>query len=84
MAVVAFLTDSIFVLPIIGGILVIEVGSILLQLFYKKFFHRKFFLATPIHHHFEAKGWPAHKVTMRFWIIGVLFAIIGVAIRLLN
>jgi len=84
MAVVAFLTDSVIVLPIIAGLLVIEVGSIILQLFSKRFRHKKIFLATPIHHHFEAKGWPSYKVTMRFWIIGVVLAIVGVAIRLLG
>ena len=84
MAVVAFLTDSVMVLPIIAGLLVIEVGSIILQLLSKRFRHKKIFLATPIHHHFEAKGWPAYKVTMRFWIIGVVLAIVGIAIRLLG
>jgi phospho-N-acetylmuramoyl-pentapeptide-transferase len=84
MAVVAFLTDSVAVLPIIGGILVLEVGSILIQLFSKKFRRKKIWLSTPIHHHFEAKGWPAHQVTMRFWIIGLVFAILGVVIRLMG
>lgn len=84
MAVVAFLTDSVIVLPIIAGLLVIEVLSIILQLLSKKFRQKKIFLATPIHHHFEARGWPSHKVTMRFWIIGVVFAIVGIAIRLLG
>lgn len=84
MAVVAFLTDSVLVLPIIAGLLVIEVGSIILQLLSKKFFKRKIWLCTPIHHHFEAKGWPSHQVTMRFWIISVVFAILGVAIKLLG
>lgn len=84
MAVVAFLTDSVAVLPIIGGILILEVGSILIQLFSKKFRHKKIWLSTPIHHHFEAKGWPAHQVTMRFWIIGLVLAIFGVAIRLMG
>jgi len=84
MAVVAFLTDSVAVLPIIAGPLVIEVGSIILQLFSKKFRHKKIWLSTPIHHHFEAKGWPSYKVTMRFWIISMVFAILGVAIRLLG
>ncbi|MEK7503815.1 MAG: hypothetical protein AAB577_02425, partial [Patescibacteria group bacterium] len=77
LTVVAFLTDSVFVLPVIGFLLVIESGSVILQLLSKKFRHKKLFLAAPIHHHFEAKGWPAHKVTMRFWIIGVVAAIIG-------
>jgi len=84
MAVVAFLTDSVVVLPIIAGLLVIEVGSIILQLLSKKFRHKKIWLATPIHHHFEARGWPAHQVTMRFWIISVVLAILGVAMRLLG
>lgn len=84
LAVVAFLTDSIVVLPIIAGLLVIEVGSVIIQLFSKRFFNKKIFLCTPIHHHFEAKGWSAAKVTMRFWIIGLVFAIVGVAIRLLG
>lgn len=84
LTVVAFLTDSVLVLPIIGFLLVIESGSVILQLLSKKFLKRKIFLASPIHHHFEAMGWPHFKVTMRFWVIGVVTAIIGVAIRLLG
>ena len=84
LTVVAFLTDSILVLPIIGFLLVIEAGSVILQLIWKKLFKKKLFLAAPIHHHFEAKGWPGYKITMRFWVIGVVMAIVGVAIRLLG
>ncbi len=84
MAVIAFLTDSILVLPIIAGVLVIEVGSIILQLLSKKFLHKKIWLCTPIHHHFEARGWPSYQVTMRLWIISVVLSILGVAIRLLG
>ena len=84
MAVVAFLTDSVLVLPIIAGLMVIEVGSVILQLLSKKFCHKKIWLSTPIHHHLEARGWPAYQITMRFWIISVVFAILGVAIRLLG
>jgi phospho-N-acetylmuramoyl-pentapeptide-transferase len=84
MAVVAFLTDSVAVLPIIAGLLVIEVGSIILQLLSKKFRKKKIWLSTPVHHHFEAKGWPSYKVTMRFWVIGIVLATVGVAIRLLG
>jgi len=82
--VVAFLTDSILVLPIIGFLLVIESGSVIIQLLSKKFRKKKVFLAAPIHHHFEANGWPHSKITMRFWVIGVVMAIIGLAIRLLG
>ncbi len=84
MAVVAFLTDSVVVLPIIAGLLVIEVGSIILQLLSKKFRHKKIWLSTPIHQHFEAKGWRPEQVTMRFWIISVVLMSLGVAIRLLG
>jgi phospho-N-acetylmuramoyl-pentapeptide-transferase len=84
MAVVAFFTDSVAILPIIAGPLVIEVGSIILQLISKKIRGKKIWLATPIHHHFEAKGMPVYQIVMRFWIIGVVLAIFGVAIRLLG
>lgn len=84
LTVVAFLTDSVLVLPIIGFLLVAESGSVILQLLSKKFRKKKIFLATPIHHHFEAKNWPHYKITMRFWVIGIVAAIIGVAIRLLG
>lgn len=84
LTVVAFLTDSVLVLPIIGFLLVIESGSVILQLLSKKFRKKKLFLASPIHHHFEARGWPHYKVTMRFWVVGIVMAIIGVAIRLLG
>jgi len=84
LTVVAFLTDSVLVLPIIGFLLVIESGSVILQLLSKKFRKKKLFLASPLHHHFEAKGWPHYKVTMRFWVISIVMAIIGVAIRLLG
>jgi len=82
LAVVAFLTDSVLVLPIIGILLVLESGSVILQLLSKKFRGKKLFLAAPLHHHFEAKGWPHYKVTMRFWVIGIISAIIGVIVRL--
>ncbi len=84
LTVVAFLTDSILVLPIIAFLLVIESLSVIIQLLSKKLFKKKVFLAAPIHYHFEAKGWPHYKITMRFWVIGIVMAIIGVAIRLLG
>jgi len=84
LTVIAFLTDSVLVLPIIGFLLVIESGSVIFQLLSKKFRHKKLFLASPIHHHFEAKGWPHYQITMRFWIIGAVMAIIGITLRLLG
>jgi len=85
LTVVAFLTDSVIVLPIIGILLVAESASVIIQVLSKKLRGgKKVFLAAPIHHHFEALGWPHYKITMRFWVIGVIMAIIGVAIRLLG
>ncbi len=84
LTVVAFLSDSVLVLPIIGFPLVVESGSVIIQLLSKKIRRKKVFLAAPIHHHFEAKGWPPYKVTMRFWVVGVVMAIVGVVIRLLG
>jgi len=84
LTVIAFMTDSVLVLPIIGFLLVAESGSVILQLLSKRFRHKKIWLSTPIHQHFEAKGWPHYKVTMRFWVVGAVMAIIGVTIRLLG
>ncbi|MFH1979370.1 MAG: hypothetical protein ABII97_03240 [Patescibacteria group bacterium] len=84
LTVVAFLTNSVLVLPIIALPLVLASGSDIIQIFSKKYFGRKVFLAAPIHHHFEAKGWPSNKVTMRFWVIGIVFAIIGMVIVLIG
>ncbi|MDD4333586.1 MAG: hypothetical protein PHS00_00295 [Candidatus Pacebacteria bacterium] len=83
MAVVAFLTDSIFVLPIIAGILVIEAGSVILQLLSKKFRQKKIWQSTPIHHHLEAMNWSQPQITMRLWLLSIIFALTGVAIKLL-
>ena len=84
LAVIAFYTNSVFVLPIIGFILVLESGSVIVQIFSRKVFGKKIFLSTPIHHHFEALGWPETKVTMRFWIITAMAAVVGVAINLIG
>lgn len=84
LGVVAMLTNSLFLLPLIGMIFVIEAGSSLIQILSKRLFHRKVFISAPIHHHLEASGWPETKVTMRFWVIacvagfaGVLLALVG-------
>ncbi|MDP2930005.1 MAG: hypothetical protein Q8N56_00115 [bacterium] len=84
MAVTAFLTNSVLVLPLIAGIMVLEVSSSILQLLSKKIRGKKIWLSTPIHHHFEAVGWPPYQITMRFWLIGIVLAILGVAIRLMS
>ena len=84
LGVVAMLTDSLFLLPIIGVLFVVEAGSSALQIFSKKVFGKKIFLSAPIHHHLEASGWPETKVTMRFWVIGSVAAFIGILVALLG
>ncbi len=90
-AVVAFMTDSLgggyglLVLPIIAFPLVATTLSTILQVASKKLRNgKKIFLVAPIHHHFEALGWPAYKVTMRYWIISVIFALLGMSIALIG
>lgn len=84
MTAVAFITNSVVVLPIIAGVLVIETGSVIIQLLSKKIRGKKIWQSTPIHHHLEAKGWKAYQITMRFWIISVILAVLGVSIQLLR
>jgi len=84
LAIVAFLTNSILLLPIIGLVFVIEAASTGIQLFSKRFFGKKVFLSSPIHHHFQALGWPETKVTMRFWIISAITSIVGLIIYFLG
>jgi len=84
LGVIAMLTNSLFFLPFIGFILVIESMSVVIQVGYRKFKHRKLFLSTPIHHHFEARGWPETKVTMRFWIIAGVMATIGLILYFID
>lgn len=84
LGVIAMLTNSAVVLFVIVFIYVLESGSVVIQLTSKKLFKRKVFLAAPIHHHFEAKGWPEPKVTMRAWIFTAVTAIMGVIIGILG
>ncbi len=85
LGVVAMLTDTVLLLPIIGFVFVIEAGSSMLQIASKKLRGgKKIFKIAPIHHHFEASGWPETKVTMRFWLIGVISSIVGIIIYLME
>jgi phospho-N-acetylmuramoyl-pentapeptide-transferase len=84
LGVVAMLTNSVFVLPFVGAVFVLEAGSSLLQIFSKKVFHRKIFRSAPLHHHLEALGWPETKVTMRLWVLGQIAGAIGLVLGLLG
>ncbi len=80
--VVAFLTGAVLVLPIIAFPLLLASGSTILQVLSKKFRNgKKIFLVAPVHHHFQALGWPGHQVTMRFWIVSVISALLGTIIH---
>jgi len=85
LATIAFLTDSVLILPIVAMPLVITSGSVVLQLLSKKLRGgKRLFKLAPIHHHFEAIGWSSYKVTMRFWILSVVFAIIGIILAVIS
>ena len=88
-AVIAFMTDNLgggigfTVLPVIGALLVITVASNVAQVFWKRVFHRKLLRIAPLHHHFEAIGWPGYKIVMRYWILSIMFAFAGVILALI-
>lgn len=85
LGVVAMQTDTVYVLPIIGAVYVMEAGSVIINRVSRKLRHgKKVFLSSPIHHHFEAIGWPETKVTMRFWILGQVAAVLGLAIFIIG
>ncbi len=84
LAAMAFLTNSVAVLPLIGFILVLESGSSIIQYLSRKIRGQKVFLSSPLHHHFEAQGWPETKVTMRFWVVAAVVAFVGVAVNLIG
>jgi phospho-N-acetylmuramoyl-pentapeptide-transferase len=84
LGVIAMLTDSVGVLPLIGFVFVIETLSVIIQIYSKKFFKRKVFHIAPLHHHFEKTGWSEPNIVMRFWIIGGFIATFGLIIGLFN
>jgi phospho-N-acetylmuramoyl-pentapeptide-transferase len=85
LSVIAFLTNSVLLLPIIALPLVATSLSVIIQqISYKYFGKRRVFKIAPIHHHFEAIGWSREKVVMRYWIIGVVSAILGIIIAFVS
>jgi len=79
LGVVAMITDTVLILPIIGIVFVAETGSVIVQVISKKLRNgKKVFKVSPLHHHFEAVGWPETKVTMRFWVLGQVAAVVGI------
>jgi len=85
LGIIAMLTNSALILPIIGFVFAIESISVIIQILSKKLRGgKKVFLSAPIHHHFEAKGWPEPKIVMRFWVIAGVTAAIGLIVFLLD
>lgn len=84
LGITAMLTNTALLLPFFAFILVIESGSVIIQRLSKKFRGKKIFISSPIHHHFEAKGWPETKITMRFWIISGVAAAFGLMLYFLD
>jgi phospho-N-acetylmuramoyl-pentapeptide-transferase len=77
--IVAFMILQPITLILIGGVFVVEVLSVMLQVSFFKLYKRRIFLMSPIHHHFEIKGWAETQVVIRFWILSLVFAVIGLA-----
>jgi phospho-N-acetylmuramoyl-pentapeptide-transferase len=85
LGVIAMLTNTVLVLPIIGFVFVVETLSVIVQILSKKLRHgKKIFRSAPLHHHLEAIGWPEPKIVMRLWIISGVFAILGLIIALIG
>jgi phospho-N-acetylmuramoyl-pentapeptide-transferase len=84
LGIVAMLTNSSLILPVIGFLFVLEALSVIIQLISKKFFKKKVFLSAPLHHHLEAIGWPETKIVMRFWLIATVMAVVGVILVLMD
>jgi phospho-N-acetylmuramoyl-pentapeptide-transferase len=83
LALVAMMTGHVVLLPVIGALFVAETLSVMLQVAYFKLTRgRRLFKMTPLHHHFEIVGWSETQVAQRFWLLGMLAAIVGVALAL--
>jgi phospho-N-acetylmuramoyl-pentapeptide-transferase len=85
LSVIAFMTNTVLLLPIIVFPLFITSLSNVIQIVSRKLRHgKKVFLFAPLHHHLEALGWPKYKVTMRYWIVGIITSVIGVLLSIID
>ncbi len=84
LGIVAMLTNSVLLLPIIGFLFAAESASVIIQIISKKIRGKKIFISAPIHHHLEAIGWPEPKIVMRFWVIAGVTAVVGFIISLMD
>jgi phospho-N-acetylmuramoyl-pentapeptide-transferase len=84
LGIVAMLTNTSLLLPVIGAIFVAETLSVIIQMTSKRLRHKKVFLSAPLHHHLEATGWTEPQIVMRFWLLSGLAAILGLTIELVD
>lgn len=85
LVVIAFLTNAVSVLPVIALLLIVTSLSSIIQILSKRYRGgKKVFLVAPLHNHFQAKGWPPYKVTMRYWVLSMVLAVMGVIIHLIG
>jgi phospho-N-acetylmuramoyl-pentapeptide-transferase len=85
LGIIAMQTDTVYALPVIGAVYVMETGSVIINRLSRRLRNgKKVFLSSPIHHHFEALGWPETKVTMRFWILGQVAGVLGLILFLVG
>jgi phospho-N-acetylmuramoyl-pentapeptide-transferase len=84
LAVIAFMTNTVLLIPVIAFPLFITSLSNVIQIGARKLFNKKVFRFAPLHHHFEAIGWPPYKVTMRYWVIGTMFAVLGLILGVIG
>jgi UDP-N-acetylmuramyl pentapeptide phosphotransferase/UDP-N-acetylglucosamine-1-phosphate transferase len=83
LAVISIMTGWVLLLPIIGLVFVIELVSVILQVGYFKITKgKRLFKMSPFHHHLELSGWPETQVVQRFWLVGLLYALLGIAVAL--
>ena len=84
LAIIAFMTNSVLVLPVVGLLLVLTSFSSAIQIFSKRYFSKKIFKIAPLHHHLQALGWSREKITMRYWVISLMAAVLGVIIAIVG
>jgi phospho-N-acetylmuramoyl-pentapeptide-transferase len=85
LTVIAFLTNTVLLLPLIALPLTVTTASVIIQIVsYKYFGKRRVFKIAPLHHHFRAMGWSKEKVVMRYWVVSIIAAIIGVVVALIS
>ena len=76
---IAVLIRQEFLLPIVGGIFMVEILSVIIQVTYFKITGKRVFLMAPIHHHFEKLGWPEQKIVVRFWIVSAILGLVALS-----